>query len=67
MTNKRNLSIIGSPNSGVSEVFAAILRHGITPPAPENGAILDGPTDWTDLVPPPYDAKKRKRGLGSKE
>ena len=55
---QRNIGIIGAPSSDTSEVFAAILRHGITPPAPLAPMSNENP-DIEDK-PKPYDAKKRK-------
>lgn len=62
MSNRRNIGIMGHPDSGVSEVFGAIQRLDQTPkPEQSIGWSGDGLTDWTEQVPPPYDAKKRRR------
>lgn len=59
MRTYRNTGLIGSSDSGVSEVFAAILRVGITPSPPEGAAVLDDIHEQE--VPKPYDPKKRKK------
>ena len=64
--DKRNMWIIGHPNSEATEVFNAILRFDQTPPVDYTGAaVCDSDTvDWGeygDTEKPPYDAKKRTK------
>lgn len=70
MAEKRNIGIVGAPDSGAKEVFDAILRFDQTPPADYTGcAVCDSDTtDWGEYDEPdkpPYDAKKRKKLFGS--
>jgi hypothetical protein len=67
MSDKRNIGITGSPNSGAGEVFAAILRFGIPPKKPSAVVADSDTTDWGeygDTEQPPYDAKKRGKLFG---
>jgi hypothetical protein len=66
MNTKRNIGIIGSPNSEASEVFEAVLRFDQTPKPEAN-------MSWEEFLAAlkyepepakPYDAKKRKKLFG---
>jgi len=62
---KRNIGIVGAPDSGVSEVFAAILRHSYTP-SPWVGAMIPDASnidlgEYGDSAPESYNPKKRDK------
>lgn len=63
MNTKRNVGILGAPDSGVSEVFEAILRLDETPKPVPPTVITYHEAMWLFENETPYDAKKRKRGL----
>lgn len=63
--NKRNIGIMGHPDGGVSEVFAALLRFDETPKSDyyDGAAVCDNVDlgEYADVPKPPYDAKQRKK------
>lgn len=68
MNKRRNVVIIGAPDSGVTELFEALLRLDETPKpepieTPNTWGAWDGLLDWTEYAPKPCNAKLRKKIL----
>ena len=61
--NRRNVGIIGAPNSGASEVFEALVLFGYVPPKVNPYIVADTVDlgEYGDTEKPPYQAKDRKR------
>ncbi len=61
--NKRNISIMGHPDAGASELFEAIAKLDETPKPYAVGWWKENVVIWEEEVKPPYNAKKRKKPL----